>query len=100
MKQQKYSGHDLKTEKRVWFFGVFFCLFVYLFVFGLGFFFNLVFFRFFCRSVHVPSYGRKQNLRLCPPLSLCLSLKPTSQIIFLPSVSLVQEILSFCAGGV
>lgn len=34
--------------------------------------------------MHVPSYGRTQNLRLCPPLSARLSFKPISRIIFLP----------------
>lgn len=52
--------------------------------------------------MHAPSYGRKQNLRLCPPVSLRLPFKLASRIIifFSRPVSLLQEILPFCAGGV
>lgn len=37
---------------------------------------------FFPRSVHVPSYDRKQTSRLCPPISLRLSFKLSSLIHF------------------
>lgn len=54
MKQQEHPGHELKREK-------------------ISFFSR--------RSAHVPSYGRKQNLRLCPPFSLGLSFKLASRIL-------------------